>query len=111
VNVDLIQELGRRCADQRIATIDLDNTIIESAKQEALPTYEGGRGYQPVLAVWAEMDVIVADQFRDGNVSAQQEPLSVAREPSRRCLISSSKRRPNQAWRESRRRYRRITAA
>ncbi len=80
VNVDLIQELGRRCPEQKIATIDLDGTIIESAKQEALPTYAGGTGYQPVLAVWAEMDVIVADQFRDGNVSAQHDPLSVARE-------------------------------
>jgi hypothetical protein len=80
VNVDLIQELGRRCPEQKIATIDLDGTIIESAKQEALPTYAGGTGYQPVLAVWAEMDVVVADQFRDGNVSAQHDPLSVARE-------------------------------
>jgi hypothetical protein len=80
VNVDLIRELGARCPDQKIATIDLDGTIIESGKQQALPTYDGSTGYQPVLAVWAEMDGIVADQFRDGNVSAQQDPLSVARE-------------------------------
>ena len=33
-----------------------------------------------MVALWAEMDVIVADQFRDGNVGAQQDPLSVARE-------------------------------
>jgi hypothetical protein len=26
--------------------------------------------YQPVLALWAEQDVIVADEFRDGNVPA-----------------------------------------
>jgi hypothetical protein len=46
----------------------MDATIIESRKQEALRTYEGERGYQPMLAVWAEMDVVLADQFRNGNV-------------------------------------------
>ena len=28
---------------------------------------DGNRGYQPVLALWAEQDVILADEFRDGN--------------------------------------------
>jgi hypothetical protein len=79
VNTDLVRELAQRGERQRIATIDLDSTIIESWKKEALPTYQGGRGYQPMLALWAEMNVIVADQFRDGNVPALQEPLEVAR--------------------------------
>ena len=83
VNVDLVRELGRRCVEQKIATIDLDGTIIESHKQEALPTYQGHPGYQPVVALWAELDVIVAEQFRDGNVSAQQDPLSVSRQAYR----------------------------
>jgi hypothetical protein len=48
VNQDLVQEVGRRCADQRIAAVDLDATIIESWKREAQPTYEGTRGYQPM---------------------------------------------------------------
>ena len=51
--------------------MDQDATIIESRKREALYTYEGSRGYQPMLAVWAEMDVVLADEFRDGNVPAQ----------------------------------------
>jgi hypothetical protein len=78
VNQDLVQEIGRRCADQKIATIDLDATIIESWKKEAQPTYQGGKGYQPVLAVWAEMDLVVADEFRDGNVPAHCSLLPVA---------------------------------
>ena len=77
VNQELVQELGRRCADQKIATIDLDSTIIESWKREAKPTYEGCTGYQPVLALWAEMSVVVADEFRDGNVPAQQALLPI----------------------------------
>lgn len=64
---------------QRIATIDQDATIIESHKQAALAHYEGGRGYQPMVAVWAEADLVVADEFRDGNVPAKQEPLTCAR--------------------------------
>lgn len=79
VNRALVQELGRRCPDQRIATVDQDATIIESRKQEALRTYEGERGYQPMLAVWAETNVVLADEFRDGNVPAMMDPLTVAK--------------------------------
>ena len=63
----------------RIATVDQDATIIESYKENALPHYEGGRGYQPMVAVWAEADLVLADEFRDGNVPAQQEPLTCAK--------------------------------
>lgn len=79
VNQELVREIGRRCAEQQIATIDLDATIIESWKKQAKPTYQGGKGYQPMLAVWAEMDLVVADEFRDGNVPAHSSLLPVAR--------------------------------
>jgi len=62
----------------RMATVDQDATIIESHKENALAHYEGGRGYQPMVAVWAEADLVLADEFRDGNVPAQQEPLTCA---------------------------------
>jgi hypothetical protein len=64
---------------QRIATVDQDATIIESHKKAAFFHYEGGRGYQPMVAVWAEADLILADEFRDGNVPARQEPLTCAK--------------------------------
>jgi hypothetical protein len=79
VNRDLVQEVGRRCADQRIATVDQDATLIESRNQAALRSYEGERGYQPMLAVWAEMNLVLADEFRDGNVPALMRPLTVAK--------------------------------
>jgi Transposase DDE domain group 1 len=78
VNRELIAVLGQRCPDQKIATVDQDATIIASRKREALATYEGERGYQPMLAVWAETDLVLADEFRDGNVPAQMDPLPVA---------------------------------
>jgi hypothetical protein len=79
VNRDLVQEVGRRCATEKIATVDQDATIIESRKQEALRGYEGERGYQPMLAVWAEMNLVLADEFRDGNVPAAYQGLPVAK--------------------------------
>ena len=51
----------------------MDALVIESDKREALYTYLGDRGYQPVIAYWAEQDLILADQFRDGNVPAGTE--------------------------------------
>jgi len=63
----------------RLATVDQDATIIESHKENTLPHYEGGRGYQPMVAVWAEADLVLADEFRDGNVPANQEPLACAK--------------------------------
>jgi hypothetical protein len=63
---------------QHIATVDQDATIIESHKRAALPHYDGGRGYQPMVAVWAEADLVLADEFRDGNVPARQAPVTCA---------------------------------
>jgi hypothetical protein len=77
VNQDVVRELGRRCPEQKIATLDVDATIIESWKREAKLTYEGRTGYQPVLALWAEMNVVLGDEFRDGNVPAQQQLLPI----------------------------------
>jgi hypothetical protein len=63
---------------QTRATVDQDATIIESHKASARPHYEGGRGYQPMFALWAEADLVLADEFRDGNVPARQAPLTCA---------------------------------
>lgn len=73
--------LVARGADRQTttATIDHDGTIIESHKREATVAYEGTRGYQPLVAVWAEEQLIVADEFRDGNVAGGEDPLSSAK--------------------------------
>jgi hypothetical protein len=80
-----LEEINRtlvaRGADEKnaTATIDHDGTLIESHKQEARVAYEGTRGYQPLMAVWAEEQLIVADEFRDGNVAGGEDPLSSAK--------------------------------
>jgi hypothetical protein len=64
---------------ERVATLDQDTTIIESSKEEAAWTYQGVKGYQPMTVLWVEQDVVVAEEFRDGNVPADCEPLRVVR--------------------------------
>lgn len=74
VNVQLLARVaahGRRST----ATLDHDATIQESHKRESLAHYQGGRGYQPSAIYWAEQDLVVADEYRDGNVPAGMENL------------------------------------
>ena len=61
------------------ATLDHDATIQESHKREAFPHYQGGRGYQPTAVYWVEQDLVVADEYRDGNVGAGMETLPLIR--------------------------------
>lgn len=72
------RELVARGAERRVtqATIDHDGTIIEAHKRDATVAYEGTRGFQPLVAVWAEQQLIVADEFRDANVAGGEDPLS-----------------------------------
>jgi hypothetical protein len=79
VNQDLIRKVVGQEAPWK-ATIDLDSTLIESHKREAYMTYLGEKGYHPVIAYWAEQDLVVADEFRDGNVPATMALLPVLQE-------------------------------
>jgi hypothetical protein len=60
----------QRGARETTATLDVDATLVESHKDAATVAYDGTRGYQPVLVLWAEQDVVVHDEFRDGHVPA-----------------------------------------
>ena len=60
----------QRGAPTPTATLDVDATLVESHKEAATVAYDGTQGYQPVVVVWAEQDVIVHDEFRDGHVPA-----------------------------------------
>jgi hypothetical protein len=78
INVALCHALAARGTSRR-ATLDHDATIIESHKQAALPHYKGGRGFQPAAVYWAEQDVVIADEYRDGNVPAAMCNLPLIR--------------------------------
>jgi hypothetical protein len=76
-NLLKIQEkiIGKTHGHPTIATIEEDATVIGSSKEEARPTYLGESGYQPVVNYWAEEDLILTDEFRDGNVPAGYDLL------------------------------------
>ncbi len=74
VNVQLLARVAAQGRSTK-ATLDHDATIQESHKRESLAHYKGGRGYQPSVIYWAEQDVVVADEYRDGNVPAGMENL------------------------------------
>ena len=74
VNTALVHQMAAQ-GKSTTATLDHDATIQESHKREALPHYKGGRGYQPTAVYWVEQDLVVADEYRDGNVGAGMETL------------------------------------
>lgn len=75
VQREVVLKASRKDAPQQ-ATIDQDATVVESHKEQSQMTYLGERGYQPVINYWVEQDLILSDEFRDGNVPAGMDPLT-----------------------------------
>jgi len=78
-------------------TLDVDAHLVESSKRSALPTYEGFRGYQPLLVAWAEAGLVLADEFRDGNVPASSRIKELVDE----AFAALPARAPADSWRVS----------
>ncbi len=75
VNREVVLKASRK-EQPKEATIDQDATVVASHKEQSQMTYLGERGYQPVINYWAEQDLILSDEFRDGNVPAGMNCLS-----------------------------------
>lgn len=76
VNADALSFL-QRFRPQRVATLDVDATVVPTYKRDALFCYQSCRAYQPMNVFWAEQQAIVHSEFRDGNVPAGYEQLRV----------------------------------
>ena len=79
VNADLVGFVQGH-ARQKQATLDMDATLIETHKEQALYCYKKHKAYQPFTTYWAEADLVVHPEFRDGNVPAGHRQLRVLRE-------------------------------
>jgi len=79
VNRDLLSFVQRR-APQGEATLDMDATLVETNKEEALYCYKKYKAYQPLNVYWAEAGVVAHTEFRDGNVPADYDLLRVFKE-------------------------------
>jgi hypothetical protein len=62
------------------ATLDMEATLVATSKCDALFCYKGYRSYQPLITWWAEQEIILHSEFRDGNVPAGYEQLRVFKE-------------------------------
>lgn len=79
VNKDLIGFVQNNHTEQT-ATLDMDATLVETEKTEALWCYKGYRAYQPINTWWAEQGLVLHTEFRDGNVPAGFEQKRVLKE-------------------------------
>lgn len=52
-------------------TIDLDASLFATGKSDALFCYEKMKAYQPFVAYCPELKLVLAHEFRDGNISPQ----------------------------------------
>ena len=76
INGDFIASVQKHnfCTE---ATLDQDATLAATQKKDALFSYEGYKAYQPFTTWWAEQQMIIHTEFRDGNVPAGYEQLRV----------------------------------
>lgn len=65
----LIQKAWKLAGSPEKLTLDLDGTLIETHKREALYSYVGTKAYQPMNVYCPELSMVIAHEFRDGNVS------------------------------------------
>jgi hypothetical protein len=62
------------------ATLDMDATLVHTQKEDALFSYKGYKAYQPFNVWWAEQELMLHTEFRDGNVPAGFEQLRLLKE-------------------------------
>jgi hypothetical protein len=65
----------QRRTPAKTATLDMDATLVETFKKAALYCYKKFKAYQPLSIYWAEQDLILLSEFRDGNVPAGYDLL------------------------------------
>jgi hypothetical protein len=79
VNRDLVASIQKH-RPKTEAPLDMDATLVETQKEDALFSYKGYKAYQPFNTYWAEQEAVLHTEFRDGNVPAGYEQLRVLKE-------------------------------
>ena len=90
INSDMLSSLQLQ-KPETVATLDMDATIVETNKKEASYCYKKFKAYQPLNVYWAEQEVIVHSEFRDGNVPAGYEQLRILKEALEYLPVSVEK--------------------
>jgi hypothetical protein len=61
-------------------TLDVDAHLVETTKANALYCYDGRKAFQPIEVEWAETGLVLAEEFRQGNVLAGMDMKRVVDE-------------------------------
>ena len=72
INDNITDRIIKRAKEEEL-TLDIDATEIEADKFEAQYTYNGNKGYMPILGFIPEMDLCCGYEFREGNVPPQDK--------------------------------------
>lgn len=54
-------------------TLDVDAHLVETSKANACYCYDGYKAFQPIEVEWAETGLVLAEEFRQGNVLAGRD--------------------------------------
>lgn len=57
---------------EKKVTLDIDAHLVETDKAQARRCYQGYKAFQPIEVCWAETGLVLADEFREGNVPASE---------------------------------------
>jgi hypothetical protein len=49
-------------------TLDVDAHLVETSKANAFYCYDGRKAYQPIDVEWSDIGLVLAEEFRQGNV-------------------------------------------
>lgn len=79
VDAELINALTK----ERGKTLDVDASVIEADKGDAVYTYKEIRGYQPLLAACPEVGLFINSRFQHGNENTQGDIKSFIEESIR----------------------------
>jgi hypothetical protein len=61
-------------------TLDVDAHLVETNKTDAFYSYNGKKAFQPIEVEWAETGLVLAEEFRQGNVLAGMDMKRVVDE-------------------------------
>ncbi len=88
VQAILLESIKNIQKPETVATLDMDATLVETNKKETSYCYKKVKTYQPLNVYWAEQEIIVHSEFRDGNVPAGYEQLRILKEALEYLTVS-----------------------
>jgi hypothetical protein len=72
VNHHVVRAYVQNVKVENRVTLDIDAHLVETDKAEAHYCYGGYKAFQPIEVCWAETGLVLADEFREGNVPASE---------------------------------------